>query len=200
MRRDIFTSYIICNRLNLETLFEPIIYFIEIGKPKELPLWELYMKILSRTAQAKTPQYWYWLQQICNRKFFKLLIILSPHIKYSLNIRRGKPLKLFFVMIMPKYQVSSFVFMLVDSYRPLESSLSLFLFIWFYYFYLCLIRIFFFFYFFIDRNSLVETLWIDWNPRFILDHDDWIKPQAKLKDSLSKNRLIITYSINRWND
>ncbi|XLT58607.1 hypothetical protein HN873_051211 [Arachis hypogaea] len=37
MRRDIFTSYIIGNRLNLKTFFEPIIDFIEIGKPKELP-------------------------------------------------------------------------------------------------------------------------------------------------------------------
>lgn len=31
MRGDVFTSYIICNRLDLETLFEPIIDFIEIG-------------------------------------------------------------------------------------------------------------------------------------------------------------------------
>ena len=31
MRGDVFTSYIICDRLDLETLFEPIIDFIEIG-------------------------------------------------------------------------------------------------------------------------------------------------------------------------
>ncbi|KAB2065707.1 hypothetical protein ES319_A09G107900v1 [Gossypium barbadense] len=30
MRRNIFTSYIICKRLNFEALFEPIIDFIEI--------------------------------------------------------------------------------------------------------------------------------------------------------------------------
>lgn len=32
MGRNIFTSYIIRNRLNLETFFEPIIDFIEIGE------------------------------------------------------------------------------------------------------------------------------------------------------------------------
>lgn len=53
MRRNIFTSYIICNRLNLKTFFEPIINFIEIGKPRLLPLQELYMRISSRTAQTK---------------------------------------------------------------------------------------------------------------------------------------------------
>ncbi|KHG17726.1 hypothetical protein F383_26852 [Gossypium arboreum] len=37
MRRNIFTSYIICNRLNFEALFEPIIDFIEIGKPRGPP-------------------------------------------------------------------------------------------------------------------------------------------------------------------
>ena len=36
MRRNIFTSYIIGNRLNLKTFFEPIINFIEIGKPRTL--------------------------------------------------------------------------------------------------------------------------------------------------------------------
>ncbi len=60
-------SYRICNRLNLETFFEPIIDFIEIGKPRGLPLWEPYMRISSRTAQAERPKY--WLQRICNRKF-----------------------------------------------------------------------------------------------------------------------------------
>lgn len=53
MRRNIFTSYIICNRLNLKTFFEPIINFIEIGKPRLLPLQELYMRISARTAQTK---------------------------------------------------------------------------------------------------------------------------------------------------
>lgn len=52
MGRNIFTSYIIRNRLNLETFFEPIIDFIEIG---ETPPSEPYMKLSSRTAQAKTP-------------------------------------------------------------------------------------------------------------------------------------------------
>jgi hypothetical protein len=50
MRRNIFTSYIIRNRLNLETFFKPIIDFIEIGGT---PPRELYMRLSSRTAQAK---------------------------------------------------------------------------------------------------------------------------------------------------
>uniref|UniRef100_A0A7N0VA04 Uncharacterized protein n=1 Tax=Kalanchoe fedtschenkoi TaxID=63787 RepID=A0A7N0VA04_KALFE len=44
MGRNLFTSYIICNRLNLETFFEPIIHFIEIGKPRGLPLREPHRK------------------------------------------------------------------------------------------------------------------------------------------------------------
>nr|AFK38494.1 unknown [Lotus japonicus] len=35
MRRNILTSYIIGNRLNLKTFFEPIIDFIEIGKSRD---------------------------------------------------------------------------------------------------------------------------------------------------------------------
>uniref|UniRef100_A0A7N0TLN1 Uncharacterized protein n=1 Tax=Kalanchoe fedtschenkoi TaxID=63787 RepID=A0A7N0TLN1_KALFE len=54
MGRNVFTSYIICNRLNLETFFEPIIHFIEIGKPRGLSLREPYRRISSRTAQTKT--------------------------------------------------------------------------------------------------------------------------------------------------
>lgn len=53
MRGNIFTGYIICNRLNLETFFEPIIDFIEIGNRIVLPLGEPYLKISSRTAQTK---------------------------------------------------------------------------------------------------------------------------------------------------
>jgi len=55
MRRDVFTSYIIRNRLNLETFFEPIIDFIEIDNQKDPPR-EPYMRISSRTAQAETLQ------------------------------------------------------------------------------------------------------------------------------------------------
>lgn len=56
MRRNIFTGDIIRNRLNLETLFEPIVYFIEIGKLKSPPQ-EPYMRISLRTAQARAPKY-----------------------------------------------------------------------------------------------------------------------------------------------
>ena len=61
MRRYIFTGYIIGNRLNFKTFFEPIIDFIEIGKPMEPPPTkkkkEPYMRISSRTAQTKIPKY-----------------------------------------------------------------------------------------------------------------------------------------------
>lgn len=57
MGRNVFTSYIICNSLNLETLFEPIIDFIEIGKSEKFPLREPYMRISSRTAQTERPKY-----------------------------------------------------------------------------------------------------------------------------------------------
>ena len=95
----------------------------------------------------------------------------------------------------PKYQVGSSVFFDVDHYRPLESSLPHF-FLLFDFLFFCVMRIDSCFT--IDRNLLVETLWINWNPRFILE-PRWFnkaKPQAKLKNSLSKNPLMITYSMN----
>jgi len=97
MRRNIFTSYIICNRLNLKTFLKPIIYFIEIGNPIELPLWEPYMRISSRTAQAETHKYWF--QRIYNRKF---KTSLSAWFDLPRRYEVTKIRNLFFVMIMPK--------------------------------------------------------------------------------------------------
>lgn len=122
MRRNIFTSYIICNRLNLEAFFEPIINFIEIGKPRGLPLLEPYMRISSRTAQAETPKY--WLQRIC----IESLKLLNPLIQSSLKIRRNKNPKA--LLCGDNTKISSrLIYLCVDRYRPFESSLSLFLFI-----------------------------------------------------------------------
>lgn len=57
MRRNVFTSYIVGNRLNLKTFFEPIINFIEIGKQSDPPR-EPYMRISPRTAQTEIAKYW----------------------------------------------------------------------------------------------------------------------------------------------
>lgn len=121
MRRNIFTSYIICNRLNLETFFKPIIDFIEIGP---VPLRELYMRLSSRTAQAKTPKYWF--DQICNRKFetsyFPIPSVLKIPIKNPKVLLCGDNTK-----------ISSWLSRIsLDPYGPLESSLPyLFLFLLF---------------------------------------------------------------------
>ena len=144
MRRNVFTSYIICNCLNFETFFEPIIDFIEIGK---IPLWEPYMRISSRTAQAeKHPKI------SCNgyvRESLKLLNLWRYEVR---NIR-----KFFFVAIMPKFQVGSIVFILI-----LTGLLNpLFSYLFFFDLCLCVMWLYFFVFFIIDRNSLVKTLWID---------------------------------------
>lgn len=114
MGRDIFTSYIICNRLNLKTFFEPIIYFIEIGKSRELPLWEPYMRISFRTAQTKTTQILARMD-MCNKKFETYLsFLLWFTLSFSLKIRKNKNLKaLLWGYNAKKYQVGSFVFMLI---------------------------------------------------------------------------------------
>ena len=54
MRRNIFTSYIISNCLNLKTFFEPIIDFIEIGKPRYSPLRTVYENFISYGSNRKT--------------------------------------------------------------------------------------------------------------------------------------------------
>ena len=54
MRRNIFTSYIISNCLNLKTFFEPIIDFIEIGKPRYSPLRTVYENFISYGSNIKT--------------------------------------------------------------------------------------------------------------------------------------------------
>lgn len=51
-RRNIFTSYIICNCLNLKTFFKPIIYFIARYVTGPTHLGEPYMKISSHAAQT----------------------------------------------------------------------------------------------------------------------------------------------------
>ena len=126
MRGNVFTSYIICNRLNLETFFEPIIDFIEIGKPRGLPLRELYMRISSHTAQTKIPQN--GLKEIWDKK-------RNQKIPSSLKIRKGKSKKAlcllyFFVLIIIRTKKSSRrTCLYVDRSRPLESSIYLFLFL-----------------------------------------------------------------------
>ena len=96
MGRDIFTSYIICNRLNLKTFLEPIIYFIEIGKSRELPLWELYMRISFHTAQTKTTPILARMD-MSNKKFETYLsFLLWFTLSFSLKIRKSKNLKALF--------------------------------------------------------------------------------------------------------
>lgn len=62
-------------------------------------------------------------------------------------------------------------------YRPLESSLSLF---WLCFFFVCsVIQLWLFFFLWFIGISLVKTLLINWNPRFILE-PRWLNKIAKL--------------------
>ena len=140
MGRDIFTSYIICNRLNLKTFFEPIIYFIEIGKSRELPLWEPYMRISFRTAQTKTTQILARMD-MCNKKFETYLsFLLWFTLSFSLKIRKNKNLKaLLCGYNAKKYQVGSFVFMLIVTglLNPLFTYFFFFIFFYLLFLFVC---------------------------------------------------------------
>ncbi len=58
MGRNIFTSYIIRNRLNLETFFEPIIDFIEIGEnPPPRTVYETFISYSSSKNTSIKKEY-----------------------------------------------------------------------------------------------------------------------------------------------
>ena len=111
MRGNIFTGYIICNRLNLETFFKPIIDFIEIGKRIVLPLEEPYLKISSRTAQTKNQSI-----VLLGRAMDLKLCNQTPPFFFTSMRRR---------VIICGYnaKISS---RLIDRYWPVESSIFLF--------------------------------------------------------------------------
>ena len=141
MRRNIFTGDIIRNRLNLETLFEPIVYFIEIGKLK-FPLWKPYMRISLHTAWTRTRKcFWTRINKFWKRDTWGFVAWPAGEMK----IIRNNPAFLLEDSIVPKFQkvpkfqVGSLVFSL-DPYWPLEYSTIYFIFcflfvyvIWFYF-------------------------------------------------------------------
>jgi hypothetical protein len=96
MRRNIFTSYIIRNCLNLKTFLKPIIYFFEIGNYPDSPLREPYMKMESRTAQAETQKLSTDIEK--SEKLHQPLDWVDLPIRYKIR----KIQNFFFVMIMPK--------------------------------------------------------------------------------------------------
>lgn len=126
MRRNIFTSYIIRNRLNLETFFKPIIYFIEIGgTPPPRTVYETFISYSS----SKTPKY--LLERICNRSL-KLLFLISNSI-FSEDTRGDEKNPKAF-LYGDNTKISSWLSRLyLDSYGPPESSFSLFFFFTFLY-------------------------------------------------------------------
>lgn len=103
MRRNIFTSYIICNRLNLKTFFEPIINFIEIGVSP--PPRTVYENFISYSSNKKRPKY--SLKQIWNIKFSISLSLLFKDMKESkcessslwLNAKKSSQLVRFYVVL-----------------------------------------------------------------------------------------------------
>lgn len=95
---------------------------------------------------------------------------------------------------MPKYQVGSFIFMLI------VTGLLNYLFPYFVFFDLLFVFVCnaAFVFFIIDRNSLVKTLWIDWNLRFILE-PRWFNKTFKLSPKIPWVRTIGS-SFIQWID
>lgn len=115
MRRNIFTSYIIRNRLNLETLFKPIIYFIEIGAIP--PPRTVYETFISYSSSKNTK---YWLERIFNRKFETSYFPIQSAMK--IRIKNPKVL-----LCGDNTKISSWLSRLyLDPYGPLEFSFSYF--------------------------------------------------------------------------
>ena len=117
MRRNVFTSYIIRNRLNLETFFKPIIYFIEIGgTPPPRTVYETFISYSS----SKTPN---WNGYVIES--FKLLFLISNSIFAEDTRGDEKNTKAF--LYGDNTKISSWLSRLyLDSYRPPEFSFSLF--------------------------------------------------------------------------
>lgn len=123
MGRNIFTSYIICNCLNLKTFFEPIIDFIGIGKLSGPPLRTVYENFISygSNRNTKIPV----LPDMCNRKLSSKL--LNSMIQSFLKIQKNKNPKVLSCGYNAKIS-SRLVCLYGDDYRPLESSIYLFFF------------------------------------------------------------------------
>lgn len=138
MRRNIFTSYIIRNCLNLKTFFEPIIDFIEIGKPSAPPpprtVYENFISYGSN-RNTKRPV----LPDMCNRKLSSKL--LNSMIQSFLKIQKNKNPKVLSCGYNAKIS-SRLICLYGDDYRPLESSISLFSLL-FCSFYLCGMRLYY---------------------------------------------------------
>ena len=150
MRRNIFTSYIICNFLNLKTFFEPIIDFIGIGKRSGPPPRTVYENFISYGSNRNTKIL--VLPDMCNRKLSSKL--LNPLIQSFLKIQKNKNPKVLSCGYNAKIS-SRLICLYGDDYRPLESSFYLF----YSFFIVCnapLTTVFFIID--IDRNSLVKTL------------------------------------------
>lgn len=146
MRRNIFTSYIIRNCLNLKTFFEPIIDFIEIGKPRYSPsenrIWEFHLVQLKQKTKIEV------LSDMCSK--------LTNCMMHSfLKIGKNKNPKALYCGYNAKISSRLIIYM---SIRPLESSI---LPIFFYCFVICVEWDFTTVLFIIDRDSLVKTLWIN---------------------------------------
>ena len=105
---NIFTSYIIRNRLNLETFFEPIIDFIEIGGTP--PLRTVYETFISYSSSKNTQI----LVATDITEIIQSLKLLNPGFNLLWRYEETRQIrKLFFVAIVPKYQVGSVVFILI---------------------------------------------------------------------------------------
>ena len=108
MRRNVFTSYIISNSLNLETFFEPIIDFIEIGNQgNSPPLRTVYENFISYSSNRNTQILVE--TDICTKKKLRTSMTQKSSMKMTIENEKRKIRKLFVVVILPKYQVGSFI-------------------------------------------------------------------------------------------
>jgi len=137
MWRNIFTSYIIRNGLNLETLFEPIIDFIEIGENP--PLRTVYETFISYSSSKNT--------QIIVEYRLESLKLLNLRFNRPKCTKEEKQIESSsFLLCGDNTKISSWLNRLyVSPDGPLESSLYLF-YLFFFNLFLSLISLFFSFF------------------------------------------------------
>lgn len=158
MRRNIFTSYIICNRLNLETFLEPIIYFIEIGNPRGPPpenrIWEFSLvRLKQKHTNTNFDGYAIESSKLlsCSMQFVPKIGSKKKNPKSILCDANAKNIKL---------ARTPFFFFILSVPGPLNLLFPIF--VYFCYLiccFLCVMRVDFCFT--VNRNSLVKTLYIN---------------------------------------
>ena len=125
------------------------------------------------------------------------LKLLNLFIQFYLKTQKSKNPKALFCSCNYNAKKSSRrIRLYVDRYRPLESSIYLLISFSLLWFVICMECGFILVFFIFDRNSLVKTLWINWNFRFIPE-PRWFNKTFKLSPKILWVRTIGS-SLIQW--